>query len=124
MNCSQLHFDVEVENSYSVPTEPQFITLTKTHIVHIVRQDPCNAPLDICVERVVECKNGCAINTLMHDFPIDPCDPILPPGKYAICVPEKFTLYEEDIVVGLDLVFEEVSQEYVQAIIANKLGGC
>ena len=27
-------------------------------------------------------------------------------------------------VVGVDVIFEEVSPEYVQAIIANKAGGC
>lgn len=124
MSCSQLHFDVSVKDSHSIAPDPQIVTLTKTSVVHIIHQDPCNAPLDICIERIVECQDGCAFNTIMHDFPIDPCDPILPPGKYYISIPSKLTLFEDDVVVEVDVIFEEVSQEYVQAIIANKVGGC
>lgn len=124
MACSQIHFDIDIIESNSVSPQPQLVTLTKTSIVHIINQDPCGAPLNICIERVVECQSGCAIQTIMHDFPIDGCDPILPPGKYSISVPETLTMYKEDITIGMDIIFEEVSQEYVQAIIANKIGGC
>lgn len=123
MSCSQIHFDIAIVGLQSVETEPQNITLLKTSIVHIINQDPCAAPLNICIQRIVKCQNGCAISTFLHDFPIDGCDPILPPGEYQISVPETETMVDA-AVVGMDVIFEEVSPEYVQAIIANKVGGC
>lgn len=123
MGCLQIHFDVAIVDSYSVEPEPQTVTLLKTSMVHILNEDPCSAPLNICVDRIVKCQKGCAFDVIKHDFPIDPCDPILPPGEYEICVPQSFSALE-NAVVGMDVVFEEVSAEYVQAIIANKVGGC
>lgn len=123
MSCYQLHFDVAIVDSHSVESEPQNITLLKTAVLHLMHEDPCGAPLDICVQRVVKCQNGCTISTFLHDFPIDACDPILPPGEYQISVGSKMTMLV-NAVVGIDVIFEEVSPEYVQAIIANKAGGC
>ena len=123
MSCFQLHFDVAIVDSHSVETEPQNITLLKTAVLHLIHEDPCGAPLYICVQRVVKCQNGCAISTFLHDFPIDACDPILPPGEYQVSVGSKMTMLT-NAVVGVDVIFEEVTPEYVQAIIANKAGGC
>lgn len=124
MGCSQLHFDVAVTDNYTVGTEPQTVTLMKMSAVHVMHGDPCTAPVDICVERVVKCQKGCMFETFLHDFPIDPCEPILPPGTYQISTREGQMLSLESGVVSVDIVFEEVSAEYVQAIIANKGAGC
>lgn len=125
MGCSQIHFDVAVVDNYTVATEPQQITLLKTTAVHILHGDPCSAPVEICVNRVVKCQKGCAFETLLHDFPIDPCDPILPPGTYEISTMEDCFVELENGVATVDIVFEDVTAEYVQALIANKSGaGC
>lgn len=125
MSCTQIHFDVAIVDNSTLPVEePQQVVLTKTHAVHLINQDPCTVALDICVQRIVECQKGCAFDVFYHDFPIDPCEPILPPGKYLISVPEMQVGVEGSLVAGLDVIFEEVSNEYVQAIIANKSGGC
>ena len=124
MGCTEIHFDVAVVDYASIPVEePATVNLLKTNIVHIINEDPCTAPLEICIKRVVKCQKGCYFDRLLHDFPVDDCDPILPPGEYEITVPEKELLLETG-VVSLNVVFEEVTPEYVQAIIANKLGGC
>lgn len=125
MGCSQLHFDVAVVDNYTVATEPQTITLLKTSAVHIMSGDPCSAPIEICVNRVVKCQKGCMFETFTHDFPIDPCDPILPPGTYEISTVDESFVELESGVTTVDIIFEEVTSEYVQAIIANKSGaGC
>lgn len=124
MGCTQIHFDVAIVDYTSVPVdEPKTVNLTRMSAVHILNEDPCTAPLEICVNRVVKCQKGCYFERILHDFPIDPCDPILPPGEYEITVPSK-ELLQEVGVVSLDIVFEDVTPEYVQAIIANKSGGC
>lgn len=122
MGCSQLHFDVAVVDYLTVEVEPQSITLMKTSALHILHGDPCSAPIDICVSRIVKCQKGCVFETISHDFPIDPCDPILPPGTYEISVEDGKMVLLESGVTSVDIVFEDVTPEYVQAIIANKIG--
>lgn len=125
MGCSQLHFDVAVVDNYTQETDPQTVTLLKTSAVHIMSGDPCVAPIEICVNRVVKCQKGCMFETFLHDFPIDPCDPILPPGTYQISTVDECLVELENGVTTVDVVFEDVTSEYVQAIIANKSGaGC
>lgn len=124
MGCSQLHYDVAVVDNYTVATEPQTVTLLKTTAMHIINGDPCGAPIEICVQRVVKCQKGCAFEVFLHDFPIDPCDPILPPGTYEISTTDDCYVPLENGVTTVDVVFEDVTAEYVQAIIANKGAGC
>lgn len=124
MGCSQVHFDVAIVDNHSVEDTPKRITFTKPVAVHILLQDPCTAPLNICIKRVVKCQKGCAFQELLHDFPIDACDPILPPGEYEISIPKTFTPLFEGVGVTVDVVFEEVSPEYIQIVAANKSGGC
>lgn len=122
MGCTQLHFDVAIVDSKVVPIdEPKTVNLTKTNAVHIINEDPCTAPVQICIQRVVKCQKGCYFERILHDFPIDSCDPILPPGEYEITIPYGEVLVEMG-VVSMDVILEEVTPEYVQAIIANK--GC
>ncbi len=123
MACTQLHFDVPVFEFKSLPIdEPKSVTLTKTNAVHIINSDPCTGSLDICIKRIVKCQNGCQIDRYEHDFPIDGCDPILPPGEYEITIPSTTVVIDGSVMLSLDVIFEEVSDEYVRAIIANKLG--
>lgn len=125
MGCSQLHFDVNVANNHTIETEPQTIMLTKTSALHIVNGDPCSAPVQVCVNRVVQCQKGCATETFVHDFPIDPSDPILPPGTYQIYTMDGGFVSLDGGATTVDIIFEEVTPEYVQAVIANKSGaGC
>lgn len=124
MACSQLHFDVAVVEHFVLEAEPQQITLAKTSAVHILNGDPCSAPVDLCIQRVVKCQKGCRFDTIMHDFPIDSCDPILPPGLYEVSVKDGSFVLLDNGVTTVDVIFEDVTPEYVQAIIANKAGGC
>ena len=124
MGCSQLHYDVAVVDNYTVATEPQTVTLLKMSAMHIINGDPCGAPIEICVQLVVKCQKGCAFEVFLHDFPIDPCDPILPPGTYEISTTDDCYVPLENGVTTVDVVFEDVTAEYVQAIIANKGAGC
>ena len=124
MGCSQLHYDVAVVDNYTVATEPQTVTLLKMSAMHIINGDPCGAPIEICVQRVVKCQKGCAFEVFLHDFPIDPCDPILPPGTYEISTTDDCYVLLENGITTVDVVFEDVTAEYVQAIIANKGAGC
>ena len=124
MGCSQLHYDVAVVDNYTVATEPQTVSLLKTAAMHIINGDPCGAPIEICVQRVVKCQKGCAFEVFLHDFPIDPCDPILPPGTYEISTTDDCYVPLENGITTVDVVFEDVTAEYVQVIIANKGAGC
>ncbi len=49
-------------------------------------------------------------------------DPILPPGEYQISVGSKMVMLANG-VVGVDVIFEEVSPEYKPSL-SNKAGGC
>ncbi len=125
MGCSQVHFDVAVVDKQVVPVdEPTTVHLTKSTLLHVINPFECEAPICICVERVVRCQKGCSFEVIRHDFDIDVDDPILPPGEYEITIPEFSTPLFETGVVPIDIVFEDVSSEFIQAIIANKSGGC
>lgn len=125
MSCNQVHFDVAVLEFTTLPSdEPVTVHLSKMAAMHIIYEDECLAPVKICVNRVVKCQKGCAFDTFLQDFPIDPSNPILPPGEYQICAAETYVPLFGGPVVGVDVIFEDVTPEYVQAVIANKNGGC
>lgn len=123
MSCTQVHFDVGTLDGYSVSDEVKRVTLTKTVVLHLIHEDPCTAPLQLCIHRVVKCQKGCYFEELLHDFPIDPCNPVLPPGEYELSIKKTFIPLFDGVGVSLDVVMEVVSDEYIQALIANK-GSC
>lgn len=124
MGCTQIHFDVPIYENIARSDETRRVVLTKITSVHIFHEDPCSAPLQLCIKRVVKCQSGCVIKEFLHDIPINPCDPILPPGEYELSIPETYVPLFGGIGVSLDVVFEDVSLEYVQVLLANGNGGC
>lgn len=121
MACKQIHYDVPVIGGKTVgPDEPTLVTLTKTHLLHIIQADPEVAPINICVARIVKCQSGCLIKEYRHDFPICECNTILPPGQYEICIVDEQMPYEDDLVTTLDIILEEISQEMITALMLNK----
>lgn len=123
MSCTQMQFDVAVYEGTTATDETKRVTLTKSVAVHLIQQDPCTAPLQLCIKRVVKCQKGCYYTEYLHDFPIDGCDPILSPGEYEFSVSESFIPLFEGGAVTLGVILEDVTQEYIQAVIANKSGG-
>lgn len=123
MSCTQLQFETMVFQGSTTPVESKRVTLTKPAAVHLVQQDACAAPLQLCIKRVVKCQKGCYYTEYLHDFPIDGCDPILPPGEYEFSVEESYIPLFGGLSVSLGVILEDVTSEYIQAIIANKSGG-
>lgn len=124
MACKQFGFDVPVFEGKAVSEEKKRVVLSKSAIAHIVLDDPCAAPVSVCIKRVVKCQKGCYFEELLHDFPIDSCDPILPPGEYEFEVLQSFIPLFEGEATRVDVILEDISSDYIQAIIANKQGGC
>lgn len=123
MSCTQLQFETLVLQGSTAPVEPKRVSLTKSAAVHLVQQDACSAPLQLCIKRVVKCQKGCYYTEYLHDFPIDGCNPILPPGEYEFSVAESYIPLFNELSVSLGVILEDVSAEYIQAVIANKSGG-
>lgn len=124
MSCTQLKFDVPVFNGKTMSDETKRVTLTKMSAVHLVQEDPCSAPIQVCIKRVVKCQKGCYFEEILHDFPIDSADPLLPPGEYEISVPETSIPLFNGVSSSVSVIFEDVTAEYVQARLVNSRGGC
>lgn len=125
MSCTQISMEAFVSGNYVVPSdEVKTVTLLKTAALHVIQSNPCEAPMSVCVNRVVKCQKGCNFDKFTHDFPINPCDPILPPGEYEFSIAPGYVPVDGDFTLPVTVVLEDVSPEYVQAILANKLGGC
>lgn len=105
--------------------DPQRLTLSSTHLVHVLWQHDCipARSIKVKIERAIECGNGC--DPGWYAVPVDwACTGMmLPPGEYTFSIQDQIAhnASKDDVDTdnNLTLLFEPVSRDIVDAVLYN-----
>lgn len=108
-----------------VTGDPQRITLSSTHLMHVFfdhERIPMGC-IQVCISRAIDCGNGC--DPLYYSVPVAFCGSgmLLNPGEYTFSIADQVAyganIEDVDVDYPLTLLFEPVSRDIVDAAIYN-----
>lgn len=123
-SCLQERIEFTIDNFHIHDGEQVTVHLTKPHVLHTVGTTAGDCCVALCVERVINCQDGCFYDEYVYDFPINCHFPILPPGEYRISVPCQYYPVETKESASVDFILEEVDDTYLTVLRSNMAGGC
>lgn len=105
--------------------DPQRVTLSSTYLVHVMldAQRIPSCSVQLCIERTIECGNGCSPGYYSVPVPFSGSGMMLPPGEYTFSIGDQVAhgANEDDVDrdYSLTLLFEPVSRDIVDAALYN-----
>lgn len=121
--CHKIELSGRVEDSRLVEGSSEEFPVAEFAVVHCVQPTNVKA-LHVCLERLVECVSGCTTEVFAYPFCSSSCCGVLPRGRYRASLPDQRAYPHLDGAVTVGLFIESVDLAYVQAVTANKAGGC
>lgn len=125
IDCIGLEFPVYVEPKEDLPEvgtlvsdHVERIVLGKTHILHVLQPMDTQC-VEICVERVVKCLQGCEDEEFKWVFPLGCEYHVLPPGTYDVSIPEQDSYPLNDGEFIVNMLLEPVEEPLLRALELN-----
>lgn len=106
--------------------DPQRLTLTSPHLMHVIMNTSCNIPSGcVCVTmiRMIECGNGCTPGYYSVPTKFAGSGMMLPAGEYTFSIQDQvaYGAVIEDVGtdIPLSILFEPVSADMLNAALYN-----